>query len=193
MKMSISNFSTWLAMPQRQRSGLQSLFYPHPERIHGNHHPCPALSGPAARLAHLFTPEKTGGAPTIAYVAPLAGGDRFSCADPVPGDDDQIRYPAFVLPGCGRAGRRLAGCTGPETDALRTGGQTFLFHPAPLPGHGDHHAVRSPPAIPWHGNLPEHAFARAPAAAAIRPEPADHGCLWPGDRLLRYVCLGFDT
>src|SRR5450830_1709403 len=121
MKMSISNFSTWLAMPQRQRSGLQSLFYPHPERIHGNHHPRPALLSPAARLAHLFTPEKTGGAPAIASVAPLAGGGRFPSTDFIPGNDDEIRGSAPVYLGCRRAGWWLAGRAGPEADPLRTG------------------------------------------------------------------------
>src|SRR5450830_558629 len=122
MKMSISNFSRLCGIAAAAAIWLTIAVLSAPERIHGNHHPCPALPGPAARLAHLFTPEKTGGAPTITYVAALAGGDRFPRADFIPGDDDEIRYPATVQPGCWRAGRRLAGCAGPEADPLRTGG-----------------------------------------------------------------------
>src|SRR5471032_850449 len=193
MKMSISNFFRLLGNAAGTVIWLTIAVLSAPERIHGNHHPCPALPCTAARLAHLFTPEKTGGAPAIASVAPLAGGDRFSRADFIPGDNDKIRHPAPVQPGCGRAGRRLAGRAGPEADPLRTGRQAFLFHPAPLPGPGDHHAVRRPPAVPRHGNLPEHAPGRARTATAFRSKPADHGCLWLVYRLLRYVCMGLDS
>src|SRR5450830_1954417 len=187
--MSTSNFYRLTSIAARRHLAYNRCFTV-PDCLHGNHHPRPAVTGPAAGLAHLFAPEETGGAPEIAAVAPLERGDRVSRAAAVPGDDDQIRRPAPVQPGRGCAGRRLAGCAGLEADALRASRKRFLFYPAPLPGPGHHDAVHRPLAVPWHGNLPEHAPRRARAAATVRPEPADHGRLRPGDRLLRRVCVG---
>src|SRR5450830_1802335 len=96
--MSTSNFYRLTSIAARRHLAYNRCFTV-PDCLHGNHHPRPAVTGPAAGLAHLFAPEETGGAPEIAAVAPLERGGRVSRAAAVPGDDDQIRGPAPVQPG----------------------------------------------------------------------------------------------